>query len=143
MSKTKSLEALSAECDSAELSADLSAERSIVFDGAQYIAHPSTGMVCSAEDTFLQIYRTAAWDAQLAFDRLAERVSICRYICQETLADLQSKFFHEHGEEFVQIGCIVMQAALELLCDPATATDSVCTMALEAVARIEAMPKAT
>ena len=119
MSKTKSLEALSAECDSAERSTDLQ------------------------KDTFLQINRTAVWDAQLAFDRLAERVWLCRYICQETLADLQSKFFHEHGEEFVQIGCIVMQAALVLLCDPATATDSVCTMALEAVARIEAMPKAT
>jgi hypothetical protein len=119
MSKTASLASLAslaAACDSADLSAD---------------RH------------LLQIYRTAVWDAQLAFDRLAKRVWFCRSLCQETLADLQSEFFHEQGDEFVQIGCIVMWAALVLLCDPVTATDSVCTQALDAVEGLEATLKTT
>lgn len=89
----------------------------------------------SAED------RAAAWAAQLAFDRLADRIRFCLWICGETLADLEAGFFHKHGAPFVQKGCVYLRQALALLCNPMTATDAVCETAERLVEAIDAVER--
>jgi hypothetical protein len=94
-----------------------------------------------AEDAGSAEDRAAAWAAQLAFDRLADRIRFCLWLCGETLADLEAGFFHRHGAPFVQKGCVYLRQALALLCNPLTATEAVCEIAERLVEAIEAVEK--